>query len=72
MAYFYESWRKQGMSPPEALRQAQIWMRDTTNGEKQEYFQMKKAKVEEDVMDYEEQRYYEHPFHWAGFGYMGV
>jgi len=90
MAYFYESWRKQGMSPPEALRQAQIWMRDTTNREKQEYFEMKKTKMpqpEIPKMAYptanylertlletpnSKQRHYAHPFHWAGFGYMGV
>ncbi|OQX05442.1 MAG: hypothetical protein BWK80_52155 [Desulfobacteraceae bacterium IS3] len=90
MAYFYESWRKQGMSPPEALRQAQIWMRDTTNREKQEYFEMKKTNMpqsESPKMAYptanylertllemfnSKERHYAHPFHWAGFGYMGV
>jgi len=88
MAYFYESWRKQGMSPPEALRQAQIWMRDTTNREKQEYFEMKKTNMpqseipkmayptadylEQAVMFKPKERHYAHPFHWAGFGYMGV
>jgi len=88
MAYFYESWRKQGMSPPEALRQAQIWMRDTTNREKQQYFEMKKTNMpqseipkmayptadylEQAVMFKPKERHYAHPFHWAGFGYMGV
>jgi len=37
MARFYELWRKRGMEPVEALRQAQFWVRDTTNGEKATY-----------------------------------
>ncbi len=88
MAYFYELWQKQGMEPPEALRQAQIWMRDTTNREKQQYFEMKKTNMpqseipkmayptadylEQAVMFKPKERRYAHPFHWAGFGYMGV
>jgi CHAT domain-containing protein len=36
---FYHLWRGDGLEPPEALRQAQIWLRDTTNGEKKAYFQ---------------------------------
>ncbi len=35
---FYELWRKDNLEPPEDLRQAQIWMRETTNGQKTEYF----------------------------------
>jgi CHAT domain-containing protein/tetratricopeptide (TPR) repeat protein len=39
MTRFYQLWRSKGLEPPEALRQAQIWLRDTTNGQKQQYFQ---------------------------------
>jgi CHAT domain-containing protein len=38
MERFYHLWRINGLEPPEALRQAQIWLRDTTNGEKKAYF----------------------------------
>jgi CHAT domain-containing protein len=31
---FYQLWRRQGLDPAEALRQAQIWVRDSTNQEK--------------------------------------
>ena len=37
MARFYELWKRDGLEPPEALRQAQLWIRDTTNGEKASY-----------------------------------
>lgn len=37
MARFYELWKQNGLEPPEALRQAQRWLRDTTNGEKAAY-----------------------------------
>ncbi len=87
MAYFYESWRKQGMSPPEALRQAQIWMRDTTNGEKTAYFKQEFApdagmtplsrSVRKNLLNKvqfkePEDRNYQGPYHWAAFQYMGV
>ena len=38
MARFYELWKRDGLEPPAALRQAQLWMRDATNGQKAEYF----------------------------------
>ena len=40
MARFYELWRdkKAGMPAAEALRQAQIWVRDASNGDKQARF----------------------------------
>jgi CHAT domain-containing protein len=34
MVCFYRLWRGQGVEPAEALRQAQQWVRDTTNGAK--------------------------------------
>jgi CHAT domain-containing protein len=39
MVRFYHSWRSEGLEPHEALHQAQIWLRDTTNGQKRQYFQ---------------------------------
>jgi CHAT domain-containing protein len=34
MARFYEFWKQKALAPAEALRQSQIWVRDSTNGEK--------------------------------------
>lgn len=34
MTEFYRGWRGRGLDPPVALQCAQIWLRDTTNGEK--------------------------------------
>ncbi|MFI0976092.1 CHAT domain-containing protein [Streptomyces sp. NPDC021093] len=38
MTMFYGYWRADGLPPAEALRRAQQWVRDTTNGEKSAYF----------------------------------
>lgn len=37
MERFYRLWRVEKLEPADALRQAQRWLRDTTNGEKAEY-----------------------------------
>jgi len=39
MFRFYERWRVRGDEPSAALRDAQRWLRDTTNGEKISYFE---------------------------------
>ena len=38
MERFYRLWREDGLAPALALRQAQLWLRDSTNREKAEYF----------------------------------
>jgi CHAT domain-containing protein len=38
MERFYRLWREDGMSPASALREAQRWLRDTTNQQKIDYF----------------------------------
>ena len=38
MEHFYHCWREDKLSPAQALRAAQRWLRDTTNIEKAEYF----------------------------------
>ena len=73
MMYFYDIWRKKEIEPVEALRQAQIWMRDTTSREKAIYLKEESNKKE----IYRKVRlrrddHFEHPCHWAVFGYMGV
>jgi len=38
MTEFYRGWRWNGLAPADALRRAQQWLRDTTNGEKVEEY----------------------------------
>ncbi|MGB5636653.1 MAG: CHAT domain-containing protein [Waterburya sp.] len=86
MARFYELWRHEGLKPSEALRQAQQWVRDTTNGEKVAYFEnflpafstnrmttsVADALWNELILEDSEDNYFAHPFHWAAFTYTGV
>jgi CHAT domain-containing protein len=39
MARFYHLWRKEGSDPAEALREAQRWLRDSTNRDKAYFFE---------------------------------
>jgi CHAT domain-containing protein len=74
VARFYERWRKQGLPPPEALREAQKWLRGATNAEiaaltgtgpqrplGQAAYQL-----------WGSARAHAHPRHWAAFAYTGV
>jgi CHAT domain-containing protein len=87
MGQFYENWQGQHLSPPEALRQAQIWLRDTTDEKKFALFneiyqgqrntpRLAKANAREFrkavTFTNPAERKYAHPYYWAGFGYMGV
>ncbi len=84
ISYFYDLWRIEKLEPVQALRQAQIWMRDTTDAEKREYFKdiragkqtVKMAKATathlQNQMSNSDQRTYQHPYHWAAFGFVGV
>jgi CHAT domain-containing protein/tetratricopeptide (TPR) repeat protein len=85
MVRFYELWKRDGLAPPEALRQAQFWVRDTSNGEKARHFkgflpefQGQRLPVHvadtlyKAMMARPEENDFEHPFYWAAFGYTGV
>ena len=86
MARFYDLWRKEGLEPPEALRQAQIWLRDSTNAEKEAFFrhalpELGATRLAERaawvafwdaVVRRPQDRDFAHPFHWAAFSYMGA
>ncbi|MBW4653287.1 MAG: tetratricopeptide repeat protein [Kaiparowitsia implicata GSE-PSE-MK54-09C] len=62
---FYHLWRKEGVEPSLALRQAQQWLRDTTDAEKEAFIP--------DLMAVNSgSRTYAHPFHWAAFSYTGI
>jgi CHAT domain-containing protein/tetratricopeptide (TPR) repeat protein len=81
---FYELWCGEKMSPPEALRRAQIWLRDTSIGEKLAYFERFQGNNPPVTLpaDLAWQMYwavfssqsvnYAHPFFWAAFGYTGI
>jgi CHAT domain-containing protein len=62
---FYELWREEKLPPDQALHQAQIWLRDSTDGEKEDFFPDFIALDRSD-------RSFAHPYHWAAFSYTGV
>jgi CHAT domain-containing protein len=86
MARFYELWRKDNLELPEALRQAQLWLRDSTDGEKKRYFQSSLPefvglRLSEEIADSffkavvfnnPDAHSFAHPFYWAAFTYTGV
>ncbi len=88
MTKFYDLWRRKQFEPSEALRQAQIWVRDSTNQEKLDYFESKdlpihtrNPKLAEELIDKLHERIgfrdpdahdFAHPFHWAAFQYVGA
>jgi CHAT domain-containing protein len=78
MVRFYDFWRKTGLEPVEALRQAQLWVRDSTNEEKLAYFKeyadgttFKRVRSEIGFSEMEGKNF-AHPFNWATFSYIGV
>jgi len=86
MERFYRLWRQDGLTPAEALRAAQIWLRDTTNREKADYFKRDVPALvgyrmpEMVAADFFSQvtawrpadRDFAHPFWWAAFYLTGV
>jgi CHAT domain-containing protein len=84
ISYFYDLWRIEKLEPIQALRQAQIWMRDTKDAEKLKYFKdiragkqtvrMAKATAThlQNQLSNSDKRTYQHPYHWAAFGFVGV
>ena len=87
MARFYSLWHEheEGKNPQEALRQAQIWLRDSTTAQKKELFKhfvdtravhmsadTAQAFYQHIGCDDAEERIFESPFYWAAFTYPGV
>ncbi|MBI5965469.1 MAG: CHAT domain-containing protein [Chloroflexi bacterium] len=85
MAQFYSLWREEKQSPQEALRQAQIWLRDSTTEQKKKLFkhfvEQQGGRMSMDTA----QAFYQHigwddtdarvfasPYYWAAFTYTGV
>ncbi|MGW0198993.1 CHAT domain-containing protein [Nonomuraea sp. NPDC003201] len=85
MTEFYRDWRSASWTPAEALRRAQIWLRDTTNEEKVEVWERAfdddsawpGPEVADALLDRvlprEPDRRDESPLHlWAAFSHVGV
>jgi CHAT domain-containing protein len=80
MARFYQLWRTNGVAPAEALRRAQLWVRSTTNGQKQRAFpELARIPGFAPAPDaapavrraWESRRSHEHPLFWAAFVFLG-
>jgi CHAT domain-containing protein len=83
---FYELWRSKGVAPVEALRQAQIWVRDTTNKQKAEYIKAFLPEFASNRVPIATAKHlhrqlllrrlhehdFAHPYYWAAFGFTGV
>jgi tetratricopeptide (TPR) repeat protein len=75
---FYELWGgEEKLDPPEALRRAQLWLRDAPNREKRDRFpefaELQGADVPARAKRlWEEAHGHASPYHWAGFVYVGV
>lgn len=85
MVDFYEHWRRNGRPPAEALRRAQRWLRDSSNGAKRDRFSAMldqddawlpratiEACFEAAVLLDPEDRSFADPTGWAAFCYIGA
>jgi len=80
MIRFYTFWLKEQQQPAEALQKAQIWMRDSSPEAKQKYFKQQTylpQSVVSKLINYINYQlftepYFQHPYHWAAFGYYGA
>ncbi|WP_442786453.1 CHAT domain-containing protein [Leptothoe sp. PORK10 BA2] len=68
---FYDYWRNESLEPATALRQAQLWIRDTTSQQKATYFKETNPDIFQSLILLNPD-YFAHPFHWAAFSYVGV
>ncbi|MEM9265508.1 MAG: CHAT domain-containing protein, partial [Cyanobacteria bacterium P01_F01_bin.13] len=77
LSRFYDLWRPQNpdttsLDPPEALRQAQFWLRDSTGPELAPYLQTSHPELVAKLEQAKDKRPFAHPFYWAAFTYTGV
>ena len=74
MSRFYDFWLDEGMEPHQALRAAQQWVRDSTNGEKALHFKKRLCLNTESMTAFLRQledrdpnaRDFDHPFYLGG------
>lgn len=78
MAKFYELHLAKGMSPPAALRQAQLWLRDATADTLNQYAAAMRledgqsAPLISAASGAADTRPFSHPYYWGGFVYTGL
>jgi CHAT domain-containing protein len=82
MTRFYEQWRNQRLTPAKALTAAQHWIRDSTNGEKLNYFdslphegrpsEAHSVVLRQLAADDSDGLDFANPSYWAAFCYTGV
>jgi CHAT domain-containing protein len=85
MARFYSLWREEKHTPQEALRQAQIWLRDSTTEDKKKHFkhfvERQSTRMSADTAqafyshigwDEPKARVFASPYYWAAFIYTGI
>ena len=77
LARFYELWQAEGQPPAEALRQAQRWVRDSTNGAKTTDYSWYGDAYRGRVGGAAHRmwltaRTHQHPYWWAGFTFTGA
>jgi CHAT domain-containing protein len=73
MAQFYHHWfNEHPDNPAEALRYAQIWVRDSTQSEREAFLKtfLSESEVNKHLEDIIRDR--SHPYYWAAFSYTGV
>ena len=70
---FYQGWRDEERSPGAALRQAQAWLRDASNGDLHARFpDLPAPQSARAYAIWAAARPYAHPYHWASFAHVGV
>ena len=72
LSRFYELWRTEKLDPPAALRQAQIWLRDSTGPELVPYLKDSNPALAQKLEQALDEHPFAHPFYWAAFTYAGV
>jgi CHAT domain-containing protein len=73
MTRFYQMWRRDGLSPGEALRQAQLWMLNVSDQKKGRAVRalIPKSIYQQLVRTPSGINHFAHPDHWAAFTYVG-
>jgi hypothetical protein len=75
MSIFFEEWRKNGLTPPQALRRAQQILRDARHDEEARQYFGRYLMPQEIAQDFHVEMLIEsfsHPFYWAAFTYTGL